>query len=418
MFWTYRDAVEYINRFTDYERMAAPPRRPYTLDRMRRLVAALGHPERSFRSLHVAGTKGKGSAAHMAEAILRAAGYRTGLYTSPHLVHMRERIRLDGRPVGERDIVWAMNRMERVLRRLRPTYFELMTAAAFLIFERERVDWGVVEVGLGGRLDATNVIVPAACAITAIDYDHMDRLGSTLGEIAAEKAGIIKPGVPVVSAPQRPAVMRVLRRRASLLLPRFRAAAGRGPSVRYEVRGPWGRNYAGRMPLLGIHQAANAAVAIGLVEAAGAGVGPSDVRRALSVIRIPGRVEVVGRRPWMIVDTAHNPVSAGALAEALRWIRRRKTILVFGASADKDWPSMLELLLPWADLAVFTRAAHPRAAHPEDLAGRCRRPAVIVPAVADAVALARRLARPADAVVVAGSFYVAGEALEFLGCRP
>ncbi len=226
MFRTFAAALDYLNRFTDYERMAAVSQPQYTLDRMRRLVKGLGHPERSFRSLHIAGTKGKGSVAHMAEAILREAGFRTGLYTSPHLVHMLERIRLDGRPVPERDFVWAMNRMEAHLRRLKPTYFEIMTAAAFLLFARRRVDWAVVEVGLGGRLDATNVIVPAACAITTIDFDHMEKLGRTLGRIAGEKAGIIKPGVPVVCSPQRPEAMRVIGRRAAPLRPRFRAAPG------------------------------------------------------------------------------------------------------------------------------------------------------------------------------------------------
>lgn len=414
MFTTYRGAVEYLNRFTDYERMSAPGVPPRALDRMRRLVEALGRPDRSFRSLHIAGTKGKGSVAHMAEAILREAGFRTGLYTSPHLVHMRERIRLDGEPVSERDIVWAMNRMEPFLRRLRPTFFETMTAAAFLLFERARVDWAVVEVGLGGRLDATNVIEPAACAVTAIDYDHMDRLGRTLAEIAGEKAGILKPGVPAVTGPQRPAAMRVLLRRAPLLRPRFRAAPGRGGVIRLEVEGVSRRKFAAALPVLGMHQAANAAVAIGLVEASGARVTPSAVRRALGKIRLPGRIEVRGRRPWLIVDSAHNPVSARALAAALRGVPRRKTNLVFGASADKDWRSMLKTLLPLADLAVFTRAAHPRAAAPEALARRARGPAVIAKGVPEALDLARRLARPSDAVVVTGSFYVAGEALEAL----
>src|SRR6188508_3363800 len=168
----YADALRFLNRFTDYERMASTYSPvEYNLERMRRLTAALGHPERAFLSVHIAGTKGKGSTAHIAEAILREAGYRTGLYTSPHLVDMRERIRLGGVPVSEQDFTAVMAEMEPDLRRLRPTYFETMTAAAFLLFARKRVDYAVMEVGLGGRLDATNVIVPAACAITTIDYD-------------------------------------------------------------------------------------------------------------------------------------------------------------------------------------------------------------------------------------------------------
>jgi dihydrofolate synthase/folylpolyglutamate synthase len=417
MFRSYSDALRFLNTFTDYERMASPAKPgDYTLDRMRRLLAQLGHPERAFLSLHIAGTKGKGSTAHLAEAILREAGYRTGLYTSPHLVDMRERIRLDGGPVSEKDFTWAMSEMEPELRRLRPTYFETMTAAAFLIFARERVDYAVVEVGLGGRLDATNVILPAACAITTIDYDHMDKLGHTLREIAGEKAGIIKPGVPVVSSPQAPEARRVLLARARPFFPRFRVRS-RGDVLRFTAEGRAAR-YGCALPALGEHQAANAATAIALVESSGARISPAVVRRALGKVRLPGRVERVGRRPWVIVDAAHNPVSARALVAALRSLPRRRTILVFGASADKDVDGMLRVLLPGADLAIFTRAASPRAAAPSELLRKAgRRPAVAAGSVARALAMARKAAGPRDAVVVTGSFYIAGEALALLS-RP
>ncbi len=408
---TYRDALRTLNASTDYERMASVcPPQAYDLGRMRRLVALLGHPERSFRSLHIAGTKGKGSTALMTEAILREAGFRTGLYTSPHLTDMLERIRVDGRNVSPREFTWAMRRMEPHLRRLRPTYFEIMTAAAFLVFERRRVDWAVVEVGLGGRLDATNVISPAACAITTIGFDHMEKLGRTLAAIASEKAGILKPGVPVVVSPQPPAALRVIRRRTEPIRPRFKVESSRGLMLRFTSEG---RRFA--LPALGAHQAANAATAIALVEAAGIPVGTAAARRALRRVRLPGRVEIVARRPWIVVDAAHNPVAARALAEAVRGVRRRRTILVFGAPADKDCRGMLRTLLPGADLAVFTRARHPRAAAPEDLARGTRGPAVIAGGVGRALALARKLARPADMVLVTGSFYVAGEALSEMG---
>jgi hypothetical protein len=237
----YADALRFLNRFTDYERMASSyASGDYTLDRMRRLVAALGHPERAFLSVHIAGTKGKGSTAHIAEAILREAGYRTGLYTSPHLVDMRERIRLGGIPVSERDFTAVMAEMEPELRRLRPTYFETMTAAAFLLFARKGVQYAVIEVGLGGRLDATNVILPAACAITTIDYDHMDKLGKTLTKIAGEKAGILKPGVPAVSSPQPPEARRVLLERGPIFFPRFRVLPSAGFVLKFMVDGPHG----------------------------------------------------------------------------------------------------------------------------------------------------------------------------------
>ncbi|MBI3856166.1 MAG: bifunctional folylpolyglutamate synthase/dihydrofolate synthase [Planctomycetes bacterium] len=417
MLRSYADAVRFLNEFTDYERMAstyAPG--DYDLDRMRRLLTALGNPERAFLSLHIAGTKGKGSTAHLAEAILRAAGYRTGLYTSPHLVDMRERIRLDGRPLSEAEFTRTMAEMEPELLRLRPTYFETMTAAAFLQFARRRVDYAVVEVGLGGRLDATNVILPAACAITTIDFDHMDKLGHTLEAIAGEKAGILKPGVPAVSSPQAPAARRILLRRGTPFFPRFHVLSRGGFVLKFTVEGPGGRPLTCALPALGEHQAANAATAVALVARSGARVAPAAVRKAFRNVRLPGRVEVVGRRPWLIVDAAHNPVSARALAAALRSVPRRRTLLVFGASADKDYRAMLRTLLPVADLSIFTRAANPRAAAPSDLLRAAGgRPAVVSGSVARALGMARKAAGPADLIVVTGSFYVAGEALGLMG---
>jgi dihydrofolate synthase/folylpolyglutamate synthase len=411
MIHRYSDALRFLHTFTDYERMASRyTPADYDLGRMRRLLAALDNPERAFLSLHIAGTKGKGSTAHLAEALLREAGYRTGLYTSPHLVDLRERIRLDGKPVTEQEFTRILTQMEPELRRLKPTYFETMTAAAFLLFADQGVDYAVVEVGLGGRLDATNVILPAACAITTIDYDHMDKLGHTLTAIAGEKAGIIKPGVPVVSSPQPAAARKVLLERCNPVFPRFRVLSTRGFVLKFTVEG---RRC--ELPVLGEHQAANAATALALVERSGATVTPEDVRRAFRKVRLPGRVERVGRRPWLIVDAAHNPVSARALAAALKSVPRRRTILVFGASADKDYKGMLKTLLPLADLAIFTKALSSRAAAPSDLMRHAKgRAAVAAGSVARALALARKAAGPEDAIVVTGSFYVAGEALGLL----
>jgi len=413
----YADVVRFLNEFTDYERMASTySAGDYNLDRMRRLLAALGNPERAFVSLHIAGTKGKGSTAHLAEALLRAAGRCTGLYTSPHLVDMRERIRIDGVPIREEAFTRTMAEMEPELRRLRPTYFETMTAAAFLHFANTGVDTAVIEVGLGGRLDATNVILPAACAITTIDYDHMDKLGHTLEAIAGEKAGILKPGVPVVSSPQAPAARKVLLGRSEPVFPRFRLLSRRGFVLKFTVDGIGGSPMTCVLPALGEHQAANAATALALVERSGVRLTPRIVRRAFGKVRLPGRVEVVGRRPWVIVDAAHNPVSARALASALKSVPRRRTVLVFGASADKDYGSMLRTLLPGADLAILTRAANPRAAAPSDLRKKAgSRPAVVAGSVARALAMARKAAGPRDAIVVTGSFYVAGEALGVMG---
>jgi dihydrofolate synthase/folylpolyglutamate synthase len=285
-----------------------------------------------------------------------------------------------------------------------------MTGAAFLLFARRKVDYAVVEVGLGGRLDATNVLTPAACAITTIDYDHMEKLGHTLEAIAGEKAGILKPGVPAISSPQPPAARRVLEARGPIHFPRFRVLSSRGDVLTFTVEGR-----PQELPVLGEHQAANAATALGLVERSGALVSSAAVRRAFRKVRLPGRIERVGRRPTLIVDAAHNPVSARALAAALTRVPRRRLLLVFGASADKDVRAMLRALLPAADLAIFTKAANPRAAAPSELMRLAKgHPAVATGTVARALALARKAAGPEDAIVVTGSFYVAGEALGLL----
>jgi dihydrofolate synthase/folylpolyglutamate synthase len=414
MFRTLRDVLDWLSRCTDYERMAVhDPRKPYDLRRMLRLAEALGRPDRAFPSLHVAGTKGKGTTSHFAEALLRAHGFRTGLYTSPHLTDLRERIRIDGVPVAPADLVAAFRAMEPALRRIRPTFFEAMTAAAFLVFKRRRVDWAVIEVGLGGRLDATNVVEPRACAITRIDYDHMDRLGRTLGAIAGEKAGILKPGVPAVSAEQRPAARRAIARRGPVRVPSFRVLRARPFGVELEVEG----RFRAVLPVLGRPAAGNAALAVALVEAAGVRLDPGKVRAAFAGARLPGRIEAVARRPWVVVDVAHNPLSARALADAVRSLRPERTLLVFGASADKDARGMLRELGPAADLVLLVRARVPRAAEPEALARHLKGRAVLIVPGGTAAALetARALAGPRDAVVVSGSFYVAGEALAALG---
>lgn len=417
--------MEYLRRFTDYEqkRPADYSARVYNLDRTRALLDALGNPQDAFRSVHIAGTKGKGSTAHMLEAILRESGLRTGLYTSPHLVHLFERIRIAGEPVREKAFVAAMNEMRRAMDRVRPTFFETVTAAAFAIFRAARVDLAVVEVGLGGRLDATNVIRPELALITTIDYDHTDLLGDTLAKIAREKAGIVKPGVPVLTSERKREPLAEIRKAGSPLLqlgrdfrprnvstPTFR---GR-PVLHFEVEVD-GRTAARvRLPVPGLHQAENAALAT--AAALRLGASRRDVERALARVRIPGRIEVVGRRPEIVVDVAHNPVSIRALRETL-WPVRGRTWLVFGASRDKDTRSMLRGLRGAVDVAILTRARSARAAEPAALAAQSPFPSVEIGSVARAVGLALKRAGPRDRVLVTGSFYVAGEALEELWRR-
>jgi dihydrofolate synthase/folylpolyglutamate synthase len=413
-FRTFDAVMAYLNRFTDYERQAHS-KRVYTLTRMRKLIEALGRPDRAMKCVHIAGTKGKGSTAHMTEAILRAHGVKTGLYTSPHLVDLLERIRINGEPIKPAAFVAVMNDLRPVLDRLRPTFFETMTAAAFVAFRRARVEAAVIEVGLGGRLDATNVIEPAVCGITRIDYDHMDKLGHTLGAIASEKAGIIKPGVDVVTSETRPAALRPIQRASNRLTRvgrdlRIKNAGRAGTMLSFSLKGASCGLLRLRLPVLGTHQAENAAVAVGLAER----VAPLHARRvagALARVRLPGRVEVVSRRPLVVVDTAHNPFSARSTRAALAPFADRRWNVVFGASRDKDVRGMIRALKRPGDRWFVTAARSPRAASPADLA-RLVKGAVPVSSVERAVKLAAKTAGRDGLVLVTGSFYVAGEALQ------
>ncbi|HLG41886.1 MAG TPA: Mur ligase family protein [Planctomycetota bacterium] len=415
-FRSYEGAARFLSLVTDYEkeRSRYGPRE-YNLHAMRRILARLGDPQRAFGSIHIAGTKGKGSTAMMAESLLRGTGAKTGLFVSPHLVDTLERIQINGRPISRPKFVEVMNRIRPALAGVRPTYFEIMTAAGFEAFRRGRVDRAVVEVGLGGRLDTTNVLRPVVCVITTIDFDHMDKLGNTLSKIAGEKAGILKAGVPCIVAPQVPAAMRVIERRAreigaSLVRVgrevRVSCRAGRGLEVRVAFAG---KKHEFTMPFLGRHQAANAAAAIAAAELAWGRPGPEVTRSVFESLRLPGRFERVGRR--VLLDVAHNPVSARALAAALAHIGWRGVTVVFGCSRDKDARAMLRTLAPFAGRFILTQAASPRAAPAAELA-RWVRNGEVIPDVRAAVGEALR---GGGKVLVTGSFYVAGEALERIG---
>jgi dihydrofolate synthase/folylpolyglutamate synthase len=313
-----------------------------------------------------------------------------------------------------------MNAMRPALDRIRPTFFETMTAAAFVVFRARAVDVAVVEVGLGGRLDATNVIEPVVCGITRIDYDHTDRLGTTLGAIASEKAGIIKPGMPVVTSEARPAALREIQRRADALARvgialRMENVRHAGGMLRFRLVGPRCGPLRVGLPALGAHQAENAAVAVGLAERV-APLRPRAVVGALARARLPARVEVVSRRPLLVVDTAHNPFSARSTRAALAPFEDRRWTVVFGASRDKDVRGMVRALRRAGDRWIVTRADSPRAVPPAELA-RLAPGAVPVGSVARATALALKTAGPRGLVLVTGSFYVAGEALRHVRQR-
>lgn len=397
------------------------------------LLDRLGHPERRYRSLHIGGTNGKGSTATMAASMLQAAGYRVGLYTSPHLVDFRERIRINGEIISEARVAALTDCVRAAAGEPRePTFFEFTTAMAFQQFADAEIEVAVVEVGLGGRFDATNVLAPAAAAITTVALDHQEYLGATIGDIAYEKAGIIKPGVPVV-------VGRVSSEAAAVL---SRVAGERGAPLSrlhgdFNVSGtsPARFRYEGlkesyddlACPLAGRHQLDNAACALAMLEAVserGLPVSEGAVREGLRTVQWEGRLETVESRPALVLDGAHNPDAAAAVAIYLEDFRRQhsgsRVIMVLGMMKDKDREGFLDHLLPHVDEAIVTQARIPRSATARELEASLRargRTASMVPDSADAIGLARRMAAPDDLILVTGSLMLVGEAKAILlGC--
>jgi len=383
----YSDAIAYLHSLIDYEkiRLERYTTETHNLARVERLLEAAGNPHTRFPAVHIAGTKGKGSAAAMCEACLRAAGYRTGLYVSPHLHTFRERIQVDRHKIAREEVVALVKEIRPLVERVPDvTYFEAITAMGFLYFARSEVDVTVAEVGLGGRLDATNVLTPEVSVITSLSLEHTYLLGDTLAEIAYEKAGIIKPGIPVVSAPQQPKALKVIeatcRERESPL-----AVVGRdwvhepGPAdldgQYFTVRrAAAGSELEGEywLSLLGRHQLENATsviAALDILRQRGFCIPAQAARAGLRSVCWPGRMEILSREPLVVADGAHNPYSAQTLREALEeWFPGRRWVLVFGASADKDITGMLRVFLPISDYVIVTRSDHPRAAAPVELA--------------------------------------------------
>ena len=426
---SYHDVLWYMYGFTDYERkgLAAYAPENYNLDRVRQLLSVLGDPQQSFKAVHIAGTKGKGSTAAMIESVLRTAGYRTGLYTSPHLHSFRERIQVNGEFIPEEDVVRLIQGMRPLLDQIPDvTTFEVMTGLAFAWFAEQGVEWASVEVGLGGRLDATNVLTPAVAVITSISRDHTGILGETRTEIAAEKAGIIKPGVPVVSAPQSDDALAVIEA-ASLsnnapliLVGRDWSCEGSQPNLDgqaftiYRALEPIGEF---NIPLLGTYQAWNATTAVAalsVLKEQGLRLPVDAIRRGLSTVRWPGRLEILGREPLVVVDCAHNADSARKLVRALKELTRfDRLIVVIGASADHITPGLLQALLSGSSRTIATASLHPKAATPawiQTQAAELQLETEVCPTVPQALDLALADAGPQDVVCCTGSVFVAAEA--------
>jgi len=408
------------------------------LENITTLCAALGNPQKNFLSIHVAGTNGKGSVSSMLDGIMREHGLKTGLYTSPHLVRVEERIRVNGRPIGEKRFLELLARLRNVIDDLmaggklvyHPTYIEVLTALAFLEFAERQVDVAVLEVGLGGRFDATNVVRPLVSVITTIAKDHQQHLGSTLRQIAFEKAGIIKPAVPVVSGVGRGEagreIRRIARERNAPLVEAF------GPKRALEAKktdGGYRFAYSGRAGLYtftpglaGRHQGTNAVVAIATTEVLSTYWRPFDKAKVLKGIREArweGRLETVHQHPLVILDGAHNVEGVTALARHVREVIGRRIVLVFGAMKDKDLQAMTRILFPIASTIVLTRVPYKRSADPEDLLaaappfeGRVLLEPDTRTAVELALAESRKSggrARGPAPVVIAGSLFLIGE---------
>jgi dihydrofolate synthase/folylpolyglutamate synthase len=400
----------------------------FGLENMAAICAALDHPERAFQSIIVAGTNGKGSVTAMLSAALASAGLRSARYTSPHLERLEERFVIGEEEVTTAQLESAAARIQATVERLvrdgvleaMPTFFECATAIAFELFRRASVELAVIEVGLGGRLDATNVISPMAAAITSIDFDHEALLGDTLAAIAREKAGVIKPGIPVVTGPlpddADAAVEAVCRERgATLIRARTRVRVARRPDWTVDVAAPSLRLDGVRLALAGRHQEENAAVAVCVLEEIrrlGVRVSSADVRAGLERTRWPGRLEAARwRGADVLLDSAHNAAGARALASHLRDIGWRSIVLVVGVMGDKDASAILDALAPLASTIVCTAAPTPRAMAAADLAAVARAAArgpVDVRSIGDPAAALDAAAVAGSRVVVSGSIFLIG----------
>jgi dihydrofolate synthase/folylpolyglutamate synthase len=426
----YQAALDYLYSFINYENKMppSPDHARFNLDRMYQLLAALDHPEASYTKVVIAGTKGKGSTATMLEAMLRAAGHRTGLYSSPHLHSWRERVQVNRELIGQEAMATLVERLKSVVEQIEPqwgapTTFELATALALTHFAESAVDVAVLEIGVGGRYDSVNVIVPTLSVITPISFDHMAMLGSTLAEIAHAKAGIIKPGVPVLVAPQAPEALTVIVQEAGTHAPVWQATADgvkainqTSSALMYPVA-----IEAEHIGLGGFHQIENARVAVGAAMLLGAKGVPIDAQamaEGLAKVRWPARFEVVDEHPRFIIDGAMNGASARRLRESLAAVPHRHLILVLGTSRDKDIGALAAELVPGMHSVILTRSRHPRSTDAETLADAVT-PLLegflhLTNTVADAIELARSLAEEDDVVCVAGSLFVAAEAREAL----
>ncbi len=420
---SYNQALDYLYSFVDYslKHSSELAKADFNLDRMFALMELLGNPQNQYPIIHVTGTKGKGSVSALCAAGLQVAGYQVGLYTSPHLLDYVERIQVNGAPISHEQLVELVEEIKPYVAKIEKlTTFEITTALAFLAFAKYGVNAAVFEVGLGGRLDATNIVTPKVSVITSLSYDHTAVLGNTLTLIAGEKAGIIKQGVPVVSSPQKDEASTVLERVAKLKNAELTLV---GRDVKFELlesslEGQEFRiqNSEFRIPLLGSHQVENAATAYSALKASGIPITDEQIQKGFSQVKWSARFEVVRRDPPVIFDSAHNQDSFAKLNETLEtYFPDKKVYLIFGASEDKNIPGMFAELKSKIKKIIITRADHPRALEVEQiqqLANQAGAESEAVTPVKSALARALELSSKDGSIVLsAGSMFVTAEVI-------
>lgn len=435
----YQETLDWIYSWVDFsmKRHVDDKHRFFKLDRMNQLMELLDFPHHKFPSVHVAGTKGKGSTASLIASTLQASGYKVGLYTSPHLEDFRERIIMNGEMISERSVIELADQMRPLTEKVpETTTFELTTAMAFLYFAQKEVDIAVLEVGLGGRLDATNVVDPIVSVITSISYDHMSVLGNTLTEIATEKGGIIKPGRPVVIAPQKSEAHDTLvsianDRNAPVIDTKhdycFEPLHHNLRTQTFQIQSRHefvenrkiSTNTALKLttPLLGTHQIENAATAVAALDQlrlSGFHITRRAIKQGFQQVHWPARFEILREKPPVVIDSAHNGDSMQRLVETVNeYFPQWPFILVFGASADKSMGDMLSAILPRCELVITTQSRHPRAATPEELKAKVDDysiPVIAVNPVEEALSQALSHAGETKGILVTGSIFIAAAA--------
>jgi dihydrofolate synthase/folylpolyglutamate synthase len=436
-FKSYKEAIGYLYAQTNYETETALRYNvtTFNLDRMEKLLSLVGNPHKKISTVHIAGTKGKGSTATMLARMLESNDYNVGLYTSPHVVHLHERIEVNSKMISEREMLGLLNRIhapiEKMSKTEAPTFFEIMTALAFMYFADMKVDIAVIETGLGGRLDSTNVIRPEVVGITSLSIDHQQQLGKTLDSIAKEKAGIFKRGVPAISVQQEPAAMNVLKSRAAAVKAplsvtghdidfsyRFENSREHGPHMRVCLSTPTSNFEHLRVPLHGRHQAINCGLALAMLDklkSIGYEIDNAKAIEGLGKVWLAGRMEMICEDPRIMIDGAHNAASIQALIHAIgQNITYDSMVIIFGCNNDKDIVGMLDKLQYGADKVIFTRSSSAKAMPPEDLADMyaeiCGKMCQSASSLGEALQLARSAVSKEDLICITGSFYLIGEA--------